>query len=84
MFTDFVINFDFKNDRVIAAWKFWFSISSQQFSTYILWIDPSSEFSKGYDSVIFKVKIYDKISTYLELPRQFKNTKKSKKIWGDF
>ena len=29
MFTDFVINFDLKNDWVIAVWKFWFWISSQ-------------------------------------------------------
>ena len=47
--------------------------------------DPKSEFSKGYNSVIFKVKIYDKISKHSELPREFKNAKIfQKKFWKDF
>ena len=37
--------------------------------------DPKSEFSNGYNSVIFKVKIYDKISRHSELPREFKTAK---------
>ena len=43
------------------------------------------KFSNGYYSVIFKVKIYDKISRHWELPREFKNAKKNpKKFWEDF
>ena len=43
------------------------------------------KFSNGYNSVIFKVKIYEKISKPLELPREFKNAKIfRKKIGGIF
>ena len=76
MFTDFVINFDFKNGWVIAIWKFQLWINLQEFSTYMWQIDPKSKFSNGYNSVIFKVKIYDKISKHWELPHEFKNPKK--------
>ena len=51
MFTDFVINFDLKNDWVIAVWKFRLWITFQQFSTYIWQIDPKLKFSNGYNSV---------------------------------
>ena len=56
---------------------------------YIWWklleSDPKSEFSNGYNSVIFKVKIYDKISRHSELPREFKTAKIfQKKNWKDF
>ena len=85
MFTDFVINFDFKNDWVIAIWKFRLWINLQEFSTYMWQTDLKSKFSNGYNSVIFKVKIYDKISKHWELPREFKNAKKNQnKIWEDF
>ena len=85
MFTDFVINFYFKNDWVIAVWKFRLWITFQQFSPYICQIDPKLKFSNGYNSVIFKVKIYDKISRHSELPREFKNAKIfQKKFWEDF
>ena len=85
MFTDFVINFYFKNDWFIAVWKFRLWITFQQFSPYICQIDPKLKFSNGYNSVIFKVKIYDKISRHSELPRKFKNAKIfQKKFWEDF
>ena len=85
MFTDFVINFYFKNDWFIAVWKFRLWITFQQFSPYICQIDPKLKFSNGYNSVIFKVKIYDKISRHSELPREFKNAKIfQKKFWEDF
>ena len=79
MSTDFVINFDFKNDRVIAIWKFQLWINLAYIWWKLLESDPKSEFSNGYKSVIFKVKIYDKISKHWELPREFKNTKILKK-----
>ena len=85
MSTDFVINFDFKNNWVIAIWKFRLCITFQQFSTYIWQTATKLKFSNGYNSVIFKVKIYDKISRHWELPREFKNAKKfQKKILEDF
>ena len=85
MFTEFVINFDFKNDWVIAVWKFRLWITFQQFSTYIWQTDPNLKFSNGYNSVIFKVKIYDKISKHWELLREFKNAKIFlKNFWEDF
>ena len=47
--------------------------------------DPKLKFSNGYNSVTFKVKIYDKISKHRELPREFKTGKIfPKKIWEDF
>ena len=85
MSTDFVINFYFKNDWVIAVWKFRLWITFQQFSPYICQIDPKLKFSNGYNSFIFKVKIFDKISRHSELPREFKNAKIfQKKFWEDF
>ena len=85
MSTDFVINFDFKNDRVIAIWKFQLWINLAYIWWKLLESDPKSEFSNGYKSVIFKVKIYDKISKHWELPREFKNAKIFlKKFWEDF
>ena len=85
MFTDFVINFYFKNDWIIAVWKFRLCITFQQFSPYICQIDPKLKFSNSYNSVIFKVKIYDKIIRHSELPREFKNAKIfKKKFWEDF
>ena len=41
-----------------------------------MFTDPNSEFSNDYNSVIFKVKIYDKISKHWEMPHKFKNQKK--------
>ena len=85
MSTEFIINFDFKNDWVIAVWKLRLWISLHQFSTYMWQTDTKLKFSNGYYSVIFKVKIYDKISRHWELPREFKNAKIfPKKIWEDF
>ena len=85
MSTDFVINFDFKNDRVIAIWKFQLWINLAYIWWKLLESDPKSEFSNGYNPVIFKVKIYDKISKHSEFPREFKNAKIfQKKIWEDF
>ena len=85
MLADFVINFGFKNNWVIAIWKFRLCITFQQFSTYIWQTATKLKFSNGYNSVIFKVKIYDKISRHWELPREFKNAKKfQKKILEDF
>ena len=85
MFTDFVINFYFKNDWVIAVWKFRLWITFQQFSPYICQIDPKLKFSNGYNLVIFKVKIYEKISRHWELPREFETAKIfQKKIWEHF
>ena len=84
MFTDFVINFDLKNDWVIAVWKFQLWITFQQFSTYIWQIDPKLKFSNGYNSVIFKVKIFDKISRHWELPREFKNAKTFQKNFWEY
>ena len=75
MSTDFVINFDFKNDWIIAVWKFQLWINLAYIWWKLLESDPKSEFSNGYKSVIFKVKIYDKISKHWELPREFKNAK---------
>ena len=80
------INFYFKNNWVIAIiWKFqlWISLP------YICWklreSDPKSEFSNGYNSVIFKVKIYEKISRHWELQWQFKNARIfEKQSWEDF
>ena len=52
---------------------------------FMLWTATKLKFSNGYYSVIFKVKIYDKISRHWELPREFKNAKIfPKKIWEDF
>ena len=82
MFTDFVINFYFKNDWVIAVWKFRLWITFQQFSPYICQIDPKLKFSNGYNLVIFKVKIYEKISRHWELPREFKTAKIFQKKFG--
>ena len=84
MSTDFVINFDFKNDWVIAIWKFQLCSSLPYICWKLLESDTKSEFSNGYNSVIFKVKIYDKISRHWELPREFKNAKKNKKKLGRF
>ena len=84
MSTDFIINFDFKNDWVIAIWKFELWISLPYICWKLLESDPKSEFSNGYNSVIFKVKIYDKISKHWELPREFKNAKKRPKKMGRF
>jgi len=85
MSTDFIINFDFKNDWVIAIWKFQLWINLAYIWWKLLESDPKSEFSNGYNPVIFKVKIYDKISKHSELPREFKNAKIfQKKIWEDF
>ena len=81
MSTDFVINFDFKNDWIIAVWKFQLWINLAYIWWKLLESDPKSEFSNGYKSVIFKVKIYDKISKHWELPRKFKNTKIFFFIW---
>ena len=79
MSTDFVINFDLKNDRVIAIWKFQLWINLAYIWWKLLESDPKSEFSNSYKSVIFKVKIYDKISKHSELSREFKNAKIFKK-----
>ena len=85
MSTEFIINFDFKNDWVIAVWKLRLWISLHQFSTYMWQTDTKLKFSNGYYSVIFKVKIYDKISRHWELLREFKNAKIfPKKFWEDF
>ena len=85
MSTDFVINFDFKNDWVIAIWKFQLCISLPHVCWKLMQTDPKSEFSNSYNSVIFKVKIYDKFSRHWELPREFKNAKIfPKKFWEDF
>ena len=45
MSTDFFINFDFKNDWVIAFWKFRFWITMQQFSAapYSVWSGSISQ-----------------------------------------
>ena len=52
---------------------------------FMLWTATKLKFSNGYYSVIFKVKIYDKISRHWELPREFKNAKIfPKKNWEDF
>ena len=52
---------------------------------FLLWTDPKSEFSNVYNSVILKVKIYEKISKHWELLRQFKNAKIfQQKNWEDF
>ena len=49
----------------------------------INWANPT--FSNNYNSVIFKVKIYEKISRHWELQWQFKNAKMfEKQIWEDF
>ena len=75
----------FKNDRVIAIWKFLLWINLAYIWWKLLESDPKSEFSNGYKSVIFKEKIYDKISKHWELPREFKNAKIfKKKFWEDF
>ena len=80
-----LLNVDFKNNWFIAVWKFRLWIIFQQFSTYIWQTDQKLKFSNGYNSVIFKVKIYDKISRHWKLPREFKNAKIfQKKIWEDF
>ncbi len=84
MFADFFINFDFKNDWFIAVWKFQLCTSSQQFATYMRQTGTKLKFSNGYNSVIFKVKIYEKISKHLVLPHKFKNAKTFQKNWGDF
>ena len=85
MSTDFIINFHFKNDWVIAIWKFQLCISLPHICWKLMQTDPKSEFSNSYNSVIFKVKIYDKFSRHWELPREFKNAKIfPKKNWEDF
>ena len=85
MSTDFIINFHFKNDWVIAIWKIQLWISLPHICWKLMQTDPKSEFSNSYNSVIFIVKIYDKISRHWELPCEFQTAKIfQKKIWEDF
>ena len=85
MSANFFINFGFKNDWVIAVWKFWLCTTLCIECYKLLRTDPKLIFSNGYNSVIFKAKIYEKISKHWERPVQFESSKKiQKKIWGDF
>ena len=50
---------------------------------FLLWTDPKFNFLNGYSSVIFKARIYEKISKHWKRLVQFESSKKFKKIFWE-